>query len=80
VSITAQEDKRVGLIIAQQDVIARLIQLNIVVLKQQRFCLGMRNGDINILDECDQRFGLTGGKVAAKILERRFLRSFAFPT
>jgi hypothetical protein len=66
VSITAQEDKRVGLIIAQQDVIARLIQLNIVMLKQQRFCLRMRNGDINSLDECDQRFGLTGGKVAAK--------------
>jgi hypothetical protein len=46
--IAAQKNKRVGFIITQQDVIARLIELNIVVLKQQRFCLGMRDGDINI--------------------------------
>jgi hypothetical protein len=45
------ENKRVGFIITQQDVIARLIELDIVVLKQQRFCLGMRDGDINILNE-----------------------------
>jgi hypothetical protein len=49
--IAAQKNKRVGFIITQQDVIARLVELNIVVLKQQRFCLGMRDGDINILNE-----------------------------
>lgn len=49
--VAAQKDKRIGFIIAQQDVIARLVQLNIVMLKQQRFCLRVRDGDINIMDE-----------------------------
>jgi hypothetical protein len=49
--IAAQKDKRIGFIITQQDVIARLVELYIVVLKQQRFCLGVRDGDINILNE-----------------------------
>ena len=49
--VAAQKDKRVGFIIPQQDVIARLVELNIVVLKQQRFCLRMRDGNINILNE-----------------------------
>jgi hypothetical protein len=47
--IAAQKNKRVGFIITQQHVVARLVQLDIVVLKQQRFCLGVRDGDINIL-------------------------------
>jgi hypothetical protein len=78
--ITAQENKRVGLIITQQDVVARLIQLDVVVLKQQRFCLGVGDGDINILNECDQRFGLTGGKIAAKIAGEAFFKIFRLPT
>ena len=49
--VAAQKNKRVGFIITQQDVIARLVELYIVVLKQQRFCLGVRDGDINILNE-----------------------------
>ena len=49
--VAAQKDKRVGFIITQQDVIARLVELNIVVLKQQRFCLRVRDGNINILNE-----------------------------
>ena len=77
--VAAQKDKRVGFIITQQDVIARLVELNIVVLKQQRFCLRMRDGDINILDERDQRFGLTGGKVAAKIAGKAFFKIFCLP-
>lgn len=78
--ITAQEDKRVGLIIAQQDVVARLIQLDIVVLKQQRFRFRVRHGDINVVDECDQCFGFTRGKIAAEIAGKAFFRSFALPT
>lgn len=78
--ITAQEDKRVGLIIAQQDVVARLIQLDIVVLKQQRFRFRVRHGDINVVDECDQCFGFTRGKIAAEIAGKAFFQIFALPT
>ena len=74
--ITAQEDKRVGLIIAQQDVVARLIQLDIVVLKQQRFRFRVRHGDINVVDECDQCFGFTRGKIAAEIAGKAFFQIF----
>ena len=77
--IAAQKNKRVGFIIPEQNVIARLIELNIVVLKQECFCLRMGDGDINILDERDQRFSLTGGKVAAKIAGEAFLEIFRLP-
>jgi hypothetical protein len=50
------------------------------VLKQQRFCLGVGDGDINIVDERDQRFGLTGGKVAAKIAGEALFKIFRLPT
>lgn len=78
--IATEKDKRIGFIVPQQHVIARLIELYIIVLKQQGFGFGMRDGDINIMNERDQRFSLTGGKVAAKIAGKAFLRSFAFPT
>jgi hypothetical protein len=47
--IAAEKNKRVGFIITQQHVVARLVKLDVVVLKQQRFCLGVGDGDINLL-------------------------------
>ena len=76
VRVAAQKDKRIGLVIAQQNVVARLIQLNVVVLKEQRFRFRMRYGDINVVYKCDQRFGFTGGKVAAEIAGKAFLQIF----
>lgn len=77
--VAAQKNKRVGFIITQQDVVARLVELNVVMLKQQRFRLRVRDGDINILNELDQRFGLTGGQVAAKIAGKAFFKIFRLP-
>jgi hypothetical protein len=39
--IAAEENKGIGFIIAQQHVVTRLVQLDVVVLKQQRFRLGV---------------------------------------
>ena len=49
------------------------------MLKQQRLRLGMRDGNINILYECDQCFGLAGGKVTAKIAGEALFEIFRFP-
>jgi hypothetical protein len=78
--IAAKENKGIGFIIAQQHVVTRLVQLDIVVLKQQRFRLGVGDGDVNLRDQCHQRFGFTRSQVAAKIAAERFFRSFALPT
>ncbi len=74
--IAAQENKGIGFVITQQYVVARLIELNVIVFKQQRFRLGVRHGDINILYQCDQRFGLTGGQIAAEIAGKAFFEIF----
>lgn len=48
--IAAQKNKRIGFIITQQHVVTRLIQLDVIMLKQQRFRFGMRYRDINVLN------------------------------
>ena len=74
--IAAKKNKGVGFIIAQQHVVARLIKLNIVMLKQQRFRLG--DGNVNLGNKRHQRFGFTRSQVAAKIAAKPLFQIFCF--
>ena len=76
--IRAEKNKGVGFVITQQHVITRLIQLDVVVLEQQRFRFGVRHRHIDLLNERNQRFGLTRSQVAAEIAGKPFFQVFRF--
>ncbi len=74
--IAAQEDIRIRFVIAQQHVIARLVELDVVVLQQQRFGLGVSHRHVDILDLRHQRFGFTAGEVASEIAGKALFEIF----
>lgn len=78
--IRAEKDKGIGFVITQQHVVTRLVQLDVVVLEQQRFRFGVRHRHIDLLNERNQRFGFTRSQIAAEIAGKPFFRSFALPT
>ena len=76
--ITAKENVGIRFIVAQQYVIARLIELDVVMLKQQRFGFGVGNGDIDVLDIADQRFGFAAADLGAEVAGETLLQVFGF--
>ena len=76
--IAAEENKGIGFIVTQQHVITRLIQLDVVMLKQQRFRFGMGNGHVNLRDQRHQSLGFTRSQVAAKIAAKALFQIFCF--
>ena len=77
-SIAAEKDKRIGFIIAHQHVIARLIELDVIMLEQQRFRFSVRNGDVYMMDVADQHLGLSTADMAAKVAAEALLEIFGF--
>ena len=78
VSITAKENERIGFVVTQQHVIAWLIKLDVVMLKQERFCLGMGYRHVDMLDERNQSFRFTAGKIAPEVARQAFFQIFGF--
>ncbi len=78
VSIAAEKDERIGFVIAQQHVVTRLIQLDVVMLQQQRFGLCVGHSDIDLLDLGDQRLSFAGSKIAAEIAGKSLFEIFRF--
>ena len=76
--IATEENKRIRLIVAQQHVVPRLVQLDIVVLKQQRFRLGMGDGHVDLRDQRHQRFRFTRREVAAEVAAEPLFQIFGF--
>ena len=77
----ADEDVRVGLVVAQQDVVRRAQLLDQGLLKQQRFRFAAGDGDLDIRDAPDQCLGLGIQTGIAEIAgERRAFKRFALPT
>ena len=54
-----QADIRIALVVAKEDVVARLVRLDEIVLEQQRLALGARGGDLDSRNlrnhRCDSR-------------------------
>ena len=48
------------------------------MLKQQRFGFGVGNGDIDVLDIADQRFGFAAADLGAKVAGETLLQVFGF--
>lgn len=77
-SIAAKKDVGVRFIVAQQHVVARLIELDVVMLKQQRFGFGVGYGDIDVLDITNQRFGFATADLSAEVAGQTLLQVFGF--
>ena len=56
--VVRDDDPRIGLGVLQQDVVARLVLLDEIVLQQQRVGLGVHNGELRVGDLRDQNPGL----------------------
>ena len=78
VGVAAEENKRIGFVVAQQYVVARLIELDVVMFKQQRFRLRMGDGYVNLLDLRDERFRFTGRKIATEIAGKTLFKVLRF--
>ena len=48
------------------------------MLKQQRFGFGVGNGDIDVLDIADQRFGFAAADLGAEVAGETLLQVFGF--
>jgi hypothetical protein len=77
-NIAAEKNVGVRFVVAQQNVVARLIKLDVIVLKQQRFGFGMGYGDIDVMDVTHQRFGFSAANVRAKIARKPLFQIFGF--
>jgi hypothetical protein len=52
-----QANERIALVVAENDVVARLVRLDQIVLEQQRFAFGTRDRHFDARDLGDHRFG-----------------------
>ena len=76
--IGAEENQRIGFIIAQQHVITWLIQLDVVVFEEKRFGFRMSYGDVDLRNIFDQCFRFTAGNLNAKIAGKTLFKVFSF--
>ena len=67
IGVGRQKDKRVTLIVAQQNVIARLEGLDQIVFKQQRFVFGVRHGYVHRRHALQHRLGAGAVRAAQEV-------------
>ena len=78
--IRAEKNQRIRFIVAQKNIISRLVQFNVVMFQQQRFRFGVGNRYVYLRDIFNQRLGFTAADLLPKIAGETFFRSLALPT
>ncbi len=50
--VDREPDVGIGLVVAKQDVVARLVSLDQIVLERQRFAFGIGDDELHVMDRC----------------------------
>ena len=76
--IRTEKNQWVRFIVSQKNIISRLVQFNVVMFQQQRFCFGMGNRYVYLRDIFNQRLGFTAADLLPKIAGETLFQVFGF--